>query len=200
MKTPIVILLHGRRQEIQQIRKLSEQLSLSEEICYILPVAHEQTWYPHGFMAPIAKNQPHLDHALECIDQIVSMLNVRKIPSTKVVLMGFSQGACLAVEYVLRNPDKLGGLISFTGGAFGAENDNITIPKNKNLNIPVFLSIRDSDTWVPLDRVVKTAKIFKSCNADVNLHIYPGTEHHVSNDEINEARTMLKKFLQGAIN
>lgn len=94
-----------------------------------------------------------------------------------------------AWNHLVHKPD----IASFNCGS-------VTIPKNKNLNIPVFLSIRDSDTWVPLDRVVKTAKIFKSCNADVNLHIYPGTEHHVSNDEINEARTMLKKFLQGAIN
>ena len=195
----IVILLHGRRQEINQVSKLSERIGLSE-ICYILPVAYEQTWYPHGFMAPITKNQPHLDHALEYIEQIISMLRVKEIPREKIAIMGFSQGACLAVEYTLRNPEQISGLISFTGGAFGSDNDNITTPKLKNLNMFILLSIKDADSWVPLDRVVKTAEIFKSCNVDVNLRIYSGAEHNVSDDEIHEAKILLEKMIQGAVN
>ncbi|WP_083370132.1 alpha/beta hydrolase [Chromobacterium sphagni] len=115
-----VVLLHGRRQSAQEAYKNGEAIGLAD-VAYILPIAKGLTWYPHSFMAPLDSNQPSLDQALDCVSATIEELRSYGFADRQIVLMGFSQGACLATEYIYRRPASFGGLIAFSGGLFGPE-------------------------------------------------------------------------------
>ena len=184
-----VILLHGRRQEVDVAYELGKRINL-ENIAYAMPIAKDKTWYPHSFMSPIETNEPSLSHALECVNSVVDDLVDKGFLHSQIVFMGFSQGACLATEYVYRYPRQWGGLIAFTGGLFGpkgtAWKSNLLLER-----MPMLFGTSDTDSWVPLERVEETARLFRAAGAKVEQRIYPQMDHLVNDDEILAARSLL---------
>ncbi|OHX13885.1 hypothetical protein BI347_10465 [Chromobacterium sphagni] len=189
-----VVLLHGRRQSAQEAYKNGEAIGLAD-VAYILPIAKGLTWYPHSFMAPLDSNQPSLDQALDCVSATIEELRGYGFADRQIVLMGFSQGACLATEYIYRRPASFGGLIAFSGGLFGPEGVEWGTPP-RQLDFPAFFGTSDCDSWMPLERIEHTAQAFRRAGAEVDFRVYPGMPHHVCADEIDAARGLLSTLLQ----
>lgn len=185
-----VVLLHGRRQTVDDIYQCAERVGMSS-LLYAMPIADQSTWYPRGFMRPIEDNEPRFSNALAAVDETVLALTDRGFSRDRIALIGFSQGACLACEYVYRNPDRWGGLIAFTGGLFGPE-DTIWRASGSFRGTPVFLGIGDPDEWIPAARVHETADAFRAAGAEVQKRTYPGIGHRVCDEEIAEAREILQ--------
>jgi predicted esterase len=186
-----LILIHGRGASAEGMLTLYEEIKCPK-IAALAPQAPGGTWYPHSFMAPIAENQPHLDHALQQVDSLVHDLNERGIPHDRVAFLVFSQGACLASEYVLRHPMRYGGLMVLTGGFIGPPGIERSDTGSFH-EMPVFIGVNDPDAHVPFQRARDTADLFKRMKAEVELRRYPGMPHAVNDDEIEACRTLLKK-------
>lgn len=190
------ILIHGRSHTPEYMTSLVGQFGLPA-MPFLAPAAAERSWYPNKFMAPRESNQPWLDQALERIDLLVNNLCDAGLKRSNIGLVGFSQGACLACEYVYRHPTRWGSLIAFTGGLIGSE---ATVwPTSQSLfGTPVFLGNSDIDPWVPLTRMRQTADVFRAMGAIVTERVYPGMEHLVNEDEIAEAACMLGRQMNAA--
>lgn len=178
-----VILLHGRGASAGGIIRLTEELP---EAHYYAPQAENREWYPHSFLKSRDKNQPHLDSALERIDSIVDNISI-EIPSEKIVVAGFSQGACLASEYAASKPDKVGGVIAFSGGLIG---EKIREYEGK-LNAKVFLGCAENDPHIPKSRVDETEDVFKGLDSDVEKYIFEGAHHGINDYEIQKASDII---------
>lgn len=185
----VLIMLHGRGAGAEDILSLHRLLDLKNTY-FIAPQAENSTWYPYSFLAPVEQNQPWLDNSLKVIEDIVTEVKSAGFKSTQVYLLGFSQGACLTLEFAARNAQEFGGVISFTGGLIGN-----SIDKNKFSGdfkkSRVFIANSDRDPHVPLVRSEESARILESMNADVMLKIYPGMSHTINADEISQ----VKKFI-----
>lgn len=185
-----MLLLHGRGASANGILDLARVMA-HEGMAYLAPQAANQSWYPHRFTAPIEQNEPHLTSALEKIELVLEDIRAAGIPTHKIVLGGFSQGACLASEYVARNPARYGGLLVFSGGLIGPPGG---LPAYAGAldGTPVFLGCSDIDAHIPLERVTETADIFVKMGASVTKSIYPGMGHTINTQEIREAQDMLQ--------
>jgi phospholipase/carboxylesterase len=188
-----VLSLHGRNQSPETILKVADRIGL-EGVHYAAPQAFQNSWYPQGFMAPIGKNEPDLTYALEVCRAIVEQWTEKGVPPEKIVLMGFSQGACLASEFAIRHPQRYGGILIFTGGLIGPESTNWPI-KGSFDGTPVFLGTSDVDDWVPVERVHESETMFIKMGAKTDTRIYKGMNHLVNDDEIEAARIMIKQIL-----
>jgi predicted esterase len=163
----------------------------------LAPEAAGHTWYPHSFLAPIELNQPQLDSALRRVASIVGNLVGRGIASERIALVGFSQGACLAAEYVARHPRRYGALIALTGGLIGPP--GIARSEDGSLHgTPVLLGTGDPDPHVPFRRVQETAEVFKRMGAAVDLRRYEVMAHTINDDELHAARLMILSVSAGA--
>ena len=184
-----MILLHGRGASAAGILDLKRVL-IKEGMHFLAPEAANHTWYPYRFIAPVAQNEPYLSSALTMIDDQVQHLEQEGIGRDRIVVAGFSQGACLASEYVARNPAKYGGLLAFSGGLIGAPNE---LPDYQGSldQTPVFLGCSDYDPHIPLQRVNETAQILEKLGAVVNKQIYPQMGHTIIADEIKQAQMVL---------
>ena len=197
----VLIMLHGRGATAESILSLFSELNLNDAAA-IAPQAENNSWYPLSFMAPVAGNQPWLDAALNRVESIINNLIKRNISPKKIVLMGFSQGACLASEYMLRYPRSYGALLALSGGVIGngpSVTDVITGSANTSsslVNVPVFLGSSDPDSHVPFSRVEETAAIFKSMGAAVDLRRYPNGGHFVNDEQLAVCRLMLEKIIK----
>jgi len=178
-----VILLHGRGATAQGILQLAESLP---EAKFYAPQAASRTWYPHSFMKPREINQPHLDSALDKIDSIVDQVS-QEIVSNKIVVAGFSQGACLSAEYAAKNPGDVGGVISFSGGLIGEQIQKF----DGQFNGRVFLGCAENDPHIPKTRVNQTEKVFKNLEADVEKYIFEGSNHGIDHFEIKKASELI---------
>ena len=187
------VLIHGRGRDAAEMIGLAGRIGLPQ-IAWRALQAKGGSWYPGKFMDPIEANQPHLDQALTQVDAEVRALEAQGVPRRRIALVGFSQGACVACEYVRRIPGRWAALIGFTGGLFGPEGSRWEAPRKLD-GTPVFLSNGDEDEWVPLGRVGETAQAFVAWGAQVTLKLYPGRDHQVGDDEIDEARTILRRAL-----
>lgn len=178
----VMILLHGRGATAEDILSLSTHLD-QPGLAYLAPQAEGYTWYPNRFIFPVEKNEPHLSAALTKIDGIVKEVEGRGIPAEKIFIGGFSQGACLACEYVIRNPKRYGGLLVFSGGYIGSL--NLKRESNGDLRgTPVFIGCSDVDPHIPLERVHETTALLQSMGAHVTEKIYSGMGHSINEDEI----------------
>ena len=191
--TAVALFLHGRGRNPADVLTLAERLALPGLSC-LAPAAPGGTWYPQSFLAPFAENQPHLDHALARVASWVAEFEARGYPPERVALVGFSQGACLASEFVRRHPRRWGALVAFTGGVIGPDAQNWT-PSGHLGGTPVLLASADPDAWVPPERVRQTAVLFRAMGGSVDERIYPGLEHAVNEDEIDAARALLAPLL-----
>lgn len=182
-----IILIHGRGAPPDDILSLADFFE-TENTYVVAPEANQYVWYPLSFLAPRAQNQPWLDSALENINRLISEIE-KYIPTEKIFVKGFSQGACLTAEVTSRNARKFAGTGIFTGGLIGDKPD----PNNYSGNFdgtPVYLSNGDNDPHIPLQRTEETHKILEGLGAEVTKEIFPGRPHTIMMEEINKAKTL----------
>lgn len=184
-----VIMVHGRNAAPANILDLAARFARSH-LTYLAPAASGGTWYPFGFMADIASNEPGISSGIAVLNALVARVEQAGIPRSRIVLAGFSQGACLTSEYAIRHPSRYGGVLIFTGGAIGPEG-TVWNSAGDFKGTPVFLGCSDRDAHVPEARARDTADAFRRLGADVTLRIYPGMGHLVNDDEIAFAQGVL---------
>jgi len=181
-----VILLHGRGATAQGILQLSQQLP---NAAYFAPQAQNHVWYPQSFLKPKNQNQPHLDSALQKINSIINKIT-KEIPKEKIVVAGFSQGACLATEYAAKN-GGIGGVIGFSGGLIGKQLEEYSASLD---DVPVFLGCAEKDPHIPKTRVDETEKILRDLGADVEKYIFEGSNHGIDDYELQKATNLIENL------
>jgi phospholipase/carboxylesterase len=191
-----VVLLHGRGASAEDILGLGEEFD-HPELALFAPQAAGNSWYPCSFLAPIEQNEPWLTSALSQVKSLVEEITARGIPQERIAIAGFSQGACLATEFVARNASRYGGLIAFTGGLIGPPEAEFRYVGNLG-QTPAFLGSGDPDPHVPWQRVEESASVLAAMGAEVTLRRYPGMPHTVSRQEIEQARQLLARTFRGA--
>ena len=188
-KNKVLILLHGRGGSAEDILSLSSYLEV-KDFALLAPQATNNTWYPYSFLAPPAQNEPWLSSALNLLKAMLSEIYSKGVPSENIYFAGFSQGACLTLEFVTRNTNKYGGVVAFTGGLIG---DKI-VEENYSGDFqgtPIFIGTSDPDPHVPVERVNQTSNILKKMNAVVAVKVYPNMGHTISQDEIENANRLV---------
>lgn len=180
-----LVMLHGRGGSGADIVRIAKLFNLNETAIYA-PEATNNSWYPYSFMAPEEQNQPALKSALDVVDGLVKQIEANGIPADKIYFLGFSQGACLTLDYIGRNAKRYGGAVAFTGGLIGGELVHDRYKGDFN-GTPVLITTSNPDQHVPLSRVEESVKILKVLGADVTLRVYPGKPHSISPDEIELA-------------
>lgn len=187
----VVIMIHGRGATAESMLPLAQEFE-DNELAYLLPQAENYTWYPQGFMMPIESNLPDLKEALKIIDELLMKVEHERQSLEKVVLLGFSQGACLSSEYIARH-GKPYGLVAFSGGVIGQQIDESNY-QNSLDKIHAFLGCSDKDPHIPLERVNDTYAVYNSRGADIEKKIYPNMPHTVNQDEIKRAYHLINKI------
>lgn len=185
-----VILLHGRGASAESILSLYRELN-QPELAWLAPQAEYQTWYPFSFLGPIEQNEPGLTSGLNVVAGLVEKIMESGIPKDKIVLAGFSQGACLASEFSARNPARYGGVVALSGGLIGPEVEHGRYAGSMD-GTPVFMGCSDYDPHIPEERVHESAKVFERLGADVTKKLYEGLGHTINEDELNHFLTILK--------
>lgn len=185
----VVIAVHGRGARPVDILGLASAFD-RPDFAYLAPQANGSTWYPYSFLAPMENNEPHLSSALQMLDDLVQHVEGEGIAPEKIAFMGFSQGACLASEYVARHAKRYGGLIVFSGGVIGPDETPRDYAGSMD-GTPVFIGCSDIDAHIPLKRVKETTTVFNALGAAVDERIYPGMGHLVNEDEIGAAQAIL---------
>ena len=183
-----VVLMHGRGDSARGILTLAPELQAART-AFLAPQANNFSWYPFSFLSEIEQNEPWLSSALDRIGAAVTAV-ARGIPEEKIVLMGFSQGACLALEFAARNPRRYGGVVAFSGGLIGPDGT----PREYTGSLegtPVFLGCSDVDAHIPVGRVHESAEVLDDLGGAVDERIYPGMGHTVNADEITWASGLL---------
>mgnify|MGYP001043013593 CR=1 FL=1 len=188
-----MILVHGRGATAVSILELADHLH-HPDFAYLAPQAEGNVWYPYSFLAPMAQNEPGLSSGLQAIDDLVSQVEASGIPAERIILAGFSQGACLASEYVARHARRYGGLLAFSGGVIGPPGTSRDYTGSLE-GTPVFLGCSDVDFHIPLERVEETAVVFNNLGATVNKQIYPGMDHTIVQDEIEQAKKIIESVI-----
>jgi predicted esterase len=186
-----VVALHGRGATARGILQVVAQLDV-DGVAGVAPQATRNTWYPTGFMEPIEQNEPWLSAALSMLEGLVESVEGEGVPAERIVLLGFSQGACLASEFLARNARRYGGHVAFSGGLIGPPGT----PRDYEGSLdgtPAFLGCSDRDPHIPEERVHETADVLTELGADVTTRIYEGMGHTVNQDELEAARGVLRR-------
>ncbi|QLK24751.1 dienelactone hydrolase family protein [Natrinema zhouii] len=186
--TAALVCTHGRGATAQGMIQLAGEV-LQEGVAVLAPQAARRTWYPNSFLEPVERNEPGRSSGLQAITDAIGEANDAGIPTERVMLLGFSQGACLASEYLARNPRRYGGLAAFSGGLIGDDLDD-EYPGDLE-GTPVFLGCSDTDPHIPRARVDDTADVLESMNADVTKRFYEGMGHGVNEDELTFVSEMV---------
>jgi len=186
-----LVMIHGRGGTAQNIVSLTDSLNVAGMAIYA-PQAANNSWYPYSFMAADKMNQPALSSALDTIDQLVQQIKADGIPEEKIYFLGFSQGACLTLDYITRHAKTYGGAVAFTGGLIGGALDLNNYQGDFN-GTPVLITTGNPDPHVPLTRVEESVAIIKNLGADVTLKVYLGRPHTISQQEIDLANQIVFK-------
>jgi predicted esterase len=183
------VLVHGRGASASDMQGLAEEFSATDLAC-VAPQAADRTWYPYSFLAPLPQNEPRLSSALGVLETIVGEMLRQGVSADRIALLGFSQGACLVLEFAARRPRDYAAIIALSGGLIG--------PPGTPLNYTgvfdkarVFLGCSDSDPHIPLQRVRESADVFRRMGAHVDERIYPGMGHTVNRDELEAIDALL---------
>lgn len=190
------IMVHGRGANAADILGLTEAFDVAD-IAFLAPEAAGHAWYPYPFLAPLEQNEPWRSSALNVLAGLLGGLEEQGIPPTCVALVGFSQGACLSLEFAARHPRCYGGVIAFTGGLMGERIDPAAYSGDL-AGTPVFIGASDVDPHIPLARVHETALMLGGLGADVTERIYPGMAHTINADEMAHARAILAAMVKSA--
>ncbi|MDX1644678.1 MAG: dienelactone hydrolase family protein [Thermoanaerobaculia bacterium] len=188
-----VVLLHGRGGSARDILGLAREIA-RPDLAYLAPQAVGNSWYPLSFLAPLEANEPHLSSALEVVDAIVRNLAERSVASGSILLAGFSQGACLTLEYVARHPRRYGGVTALTGGLLGPPERDFRSLAGDLAGTPVRLAAGDPDPHVPWERVEQSARVLERLGAATAIERYPGLPHTIHPDEIGHLRQLAARI------
>ncbi len=185
-----MLMIHGRGASAEDILSLANEFDQSG-FAYLAPQAVGNAWYPNRFLVPLAENEPWLSSALKFVDDVLAEIINAGIPPERVILLGFSQGACLALEFAARNARRYGGIAGLSGALIGPD-DTPRDYKGSLAGTPVFLGCSDVDFHVPRERVDQTAEILKRLGGEVTERLYPNMGHTVNQDEIDFVRGMMQ--------
>lgn len=184
-----LVMLHGRGDSADGILSLADALDVAG-YTLLAPQASGYEWYPYSFLAPLAQNEPWLSSALKKVGSVLAQVAAMGVPAERTVLLGFSQGACLALEYVARNAQRYGGVVGLSGGLIGPDGT----PRDYSGTLsgtPVFLGCSDIDPHIPAARVRETAEVLERLGADVTMRLYSSLGHTVNQDEVDAVNTLL---------
>jgi predicted esterase len=190
-----VILVHGRGATPESMLPLAEAFG-RDDIRYAVPRASGNTWYPNSFLAPLQANEPFLSSALALLSALVAKVEGEGFDASRIAIVGFSQGACLACEFAARHARRYGAIVALTGGLIGPPGTPRTYPGSLD-GTPVFLGSSDIDPHVPLKRVDETAEVLAHLGGKIDMRIYPGMGHNVNDDEMKAVRKLLAQLTRG---
>lgn len=188
-----LVCVHGRGSSAESIVTAVDDLARSG-VGLLAPQADQDTWYPNGFMDPVETNEPRRTSALRAVDRAVTRVTESGVPRERVLLLGFSQGACIACDYAARNPTRYGGLAALSGGLIGER-----LPDDYAGDLedtPVFFGCSEGDSWIPEERVHESAAVFEGLNADVTTRIYDGDDHRINGDEMSVLDGMVAALVE----
>ncbi|PUZ23469.1 phospholipase [Chitinophaga parva] len=180
----VLVMIHGRGGSAEDILSLAAHLHV-KDYTLIAPQATGNSWYPYSFLAPTSQNEPYLGSALQMVGDIVKDLNAQGIPNENIYFLGFSQGACLTLEFTTRNATRWGGIAAFTGGLIGDKVNPATYAQGDFAGTPIFIGSSDPDMHVPVPRVQESTKLLQEKHANVYTKIYPHMGHTISQDELD---------------
>ena len=186
-----MVMLHGRGATAESILTLVPALA-QDGFAFLAPQASGNTWYPNSFMAPIPSNEPGITSGMAAIGDVISAIAEAGIPLEKTMLLGFSQGACLSLEYAARHAGRYGGVAALSGGLIGPDGTPRNYPGSFD-GTPVFLGCSDIDGHVPAIRVTESAAVLRHMGARVTMKLYPGMGHLVNEDEIAAVNAMMEE-------
>ncbi len=189
-----MVMLHGRGATAQDILLLANDLA-QRGFAYLAPQAAENSWYPNRFLAPLASNEPWLSSALSLVEAALAQVAAARIPPERTLLLGFSQGACLALEFAARHARRYGGLAGLSGGLIGPDGT----PRDYAGSLggtPVFLGCSEADFHIPKERVLETAEVLRRMGGQVTTRLYPNLGHQVNADELDRVRHMMASVLE----
>jgi predicted esterase len=192
-----MIMIHGRGASASSILTLAAELR-HPEFAYLAPDASGNTWYPYSFLSPLEMNEPGITSGLQAIADLLATVEAAGIPAERTILLGFSQGACLALEFVARNARRYGGVAGLSGGVIGPDGT----PRDYAGSLdrpPVFLGCSDIDAHIPKERVELTADVMRALDGDVTMKLYPGMGHTVNEDEIERVRGIMDRVAGGGL-
>lgn len=187
-----MIMIHGRGASAEDILTLVPELNQAG-FAYLAPQAAGYTWYPYSFLAPLSSNEPGLSSALAVIASLFERLAEAGIPPERTIILGFSQGACLSLEFVARNARRYGGVAGLSGGLIGPTGTPRDYPGSLD-GTPVFLGCSDVDFHIPKQRVQLSAEVLQRLGGDVTMRLYTGMGHTVNEDEIEFVRGMMRLY------
>jgi len=186
----VMVMIHGRGATAESILSLAPALGV-DGFAFLAPQAAGNTWYPNSFLAPIASNEPGITSGLAAIADVIARIDAAGIPPDRTMLLGFSQGACLSLEYAARHALRYGGIACLSGGLIGPDGT----PRDYEGDFggaPAFLGCSDVDAHIPAGRVIESAAVLERMGAEVKSRLYPGMGHLVNEDEIAEVRAMME--------
>ena len=200
-----LVLVHGRGATARSVLQLGDQLSGNRDVALLAPQAAANTWYPNSFLSPVAENEPGRSSGLRAVGRALGRATGAGIDADSVLIGGFSQGACLASEFVARNPRRYGGVAAFSGGLIG---DSVTVddyiddavaagatdpddPTEALAGTPAFLGCSDVDPHIPEERVHETTDVLAALGADVDERIYEGMGHGINDDEVEAVSALV---------
>jgi predicted esterase len=186
----VIIALHGRGAGAEDILGLAEEAAPSGA-AILAPQAAGNTWYPYRFLEPMERNEPYLTSALRRVGELVAGVQSHGIPAERIALLGFSQGACLALESAARSARRYAGVLAFSGGLIGPPGTAFAYDGSLE-GTPVFIGSSDVDPHIPRERVEESAAAMRRLGAEVDARLYPGMGHTVNRDEVEAAREMLR--------
>jgi predicted esterase len=186
-----MILLHGRGATAADIMTIAAEV-MHPGLAYLAPQAEGNAWYPYPFTAPLESNEPYLSAALGIIESLLAKVEAT-IPAQRVILLGFSQGACLTLEFAARHARRYGGVVGLSGGLIGPPDTPRDYPGSFD-GTPMFLGCSDIDPHIPKERVTETSAVFERMGAKVGMRLYPGMGHAVNPDEIESVREIVESI------
>ena len=184
-----MILAHGRGASAEDVMTIAAEV-MQPGFAYLAPQAAGNAWYPNPFTAPIESNEPYLSSALEVLETLLARVE-NTIPADRVILLGFSQGACLTLEFAARHAGRYGGVVALSGGLIGPDGAPRDYP-GSFAGTPAFLGCSDVDPHIRKDRVVEAAEVYERMGAQVTARLYPGMGHTVNQDEIDSVRAIVE--------
>ncbi|HEY0778404.1 MAG TPA: hypothetical protein VGD56_10620 [Gemmatirosa sp.] len=198
-----VVMVHGRGAAAEGILTLAPALTAgmpdgADDVAFLAPQAAGGTWYPYSFLAPLADNEPGLSSGLRAIGRVLDAAAAAGVPAARTVLLGFSQGACLATEYAARHARRYGGVAALSGGVIGPEGTPRGYAGALD-GTPVFLGCDDADPHIPAARVRESALVLEALRGDVVMRLYRGVGHAVIADELAAVRAMLAAARSGTV-
>lgn len=191
-----MVMVHGRGATAESILTLAGELNVAG-VRFLAPQAAGNTWYPYSFLAPTERNEPGLSSGLQAISDAIKQLERDGVSSERMVLLGFSQGACLALEYAFRRPRRYGGVTGLSGGHIAPSSPELQFERSAGESLagtPVFLGCSDIDPHISIQRVEQTADALRELDGNVTFRLYAGMGHTINNDEIDFVEDLLRSL------